>query len=114
MNHNLTIGHMDTKLVAERGSKVLRALDARIVERHLNALGSREEGRWTLGGGKVEFRDECVVVAWWVGADRNRAAEEFALRVQRDTGCQLIDREHGRVIEAGQLLGLKDNAALAG
>ena len=34
MNHNLTIGHLDTKLVAERGSKVLRALDARIVERH--------------------------------------------------------------------------------
>ena len=80
----------------------------------MNALGSQDEGRWTLGGGKVEFRDDCVVVAWWVGTDRNCAAEEFALRVQRETGCQLIDREHGRVIEAGQLLGLKDNAALAG
>ena len=112
MNHNLTIGHMDTKLVAERGSEVLRSLDARIVGRHLNALGSREEGRWTLGGGKVEFLDGYIVAAWWIGADRNHVAEEFALRVQRETGCQLIDREHGRVIEPVQLQGLKDNAAL--
>ena len=70
-----------------------------LVERHLNALGSREDGHWTLGGGRVEIRNGCVVAAWWVGADRNRVAEEFALRLQRETGCQIIDREHGRVLE---------------
>ena len=105
MNHNLTIGHMNTALVAERGSTVLRPLDDRVVERHLNALGSREEDRWTLGGGTVEFREGWVIAAWWVGADRNRVAEEFAIRLQRETGCQNIDREHGRIVEAGQLEG---------
>ena len=106
MNHNLTIGHMDTTLAAERGSRILRPLDDRIVERHLNALGSREDGHWTLGGGRVEIRNGCVVAAWWVGADRNRVAEEFALRLQRETGCQIIDREHGRVLEPAQLQGM--------
>jgi hypothetical protein len=106
MNHNLTIGHMDTALVAERGSKVLRPIDGRVVERHLKALGRREEDHWTLGGGKVEFRGGCVVASWWVGAVRNRVAEEFALRIQRETGCQIIDREHGRIVEASQLMGL--------
>jgi hypothetical protein len=119
MNHNLTVGHMDTTLVAERGSTVLRPLDDRVVERHLNALGSREEDRWTLGGGRVEFRGGCVIAAWWVGGDRNRAAEEFAIRLQRETGCQIIDREHGRIVEAEQLegcswIGLPENLARTG
>jgi hypothetical protein len=99
MLHNLTIGHLDTALVAERGSKVLRPLDSQIVERHLKALGRQKGEYWTLGGGKVEFRDGCVIVPWWVGSDRNRVAEEFAMRLQRDTGCQIIDREHGRIVE---------------
>ena len=101
MNHNLTIGHMDTALVAERGAKVLRPIDDRLVERHLKTLGTREEDRWTLGGRRVEFRNGCIIVGWWVGADRNRVAEEFALRLQRETGCQMIDREHGRSNRAG-------------
>lgn len=105
MLHNLTIGHMDTTLVAERGSRVLKPLDGRIVGRHLEALGRHAGERWTLGGGNVEFRDGCVVVPW-LGGDANRTAEEFALRLQRDTQCQIIDREHGRPIEPGQLTGL--------
>jgi hypothetical protein len=56
MLHNLTIGHMDTTLVAERGSRVLKPLDDRIVARHLAALGERNEGDWRLGDGKVEFQ----------------------------------------------------------
>ena len=32
-------------------------------------------------------------------------AEEFAIRLQRETGCQIIDREHGRIVEAGPLEG---------
>jgi hypothetical protein len=106
MNHNLTIGHMDTTLVAERGSKILRPLDDRIVRQHLQALGSYDGDRWALDGGPVEIRNGCLVVQWWVGAFRNRISEEFALRMIRDTGCQIIDREHGRVIGAGELEGL--------
>ena len=66
----------------------------------------REDGHWTLGGGRVEIRNGCVVAAWWVGADRNRVAEEFALRLQRETGCQIIDREHGRVLAPAPLQGM--------
>ena len=105
MLHNLTIGHMDTTLVAERGSRVLKPLDDRIVARHLAALGERNEGDRRLGDGKVEFRNGCVIVPW-LGGRPNRVAEEFALRMIRDTGCQMIDREHGRVIDPGQLAGL--------
>jgi hypothetical protein len=105
MLHNLTIGHMDTTLVAERGSRVWKPLDDRIVTRHLTALGERNEGDRRLGDGKVEFRNGCVIVPW-LGGRPNRAAEEFALRMIRDTGCQVIDREHGRVIDPGQLAGL--------
>jgi hypothetical protein len=114
MNHNLTIGHMDTTLVAERGSRVLRPLDTRIVERHLEALGKRNGGIWTLEGGRVETRNGCLVLQWWVGAWRNRTAEEFALRMIRDTCCQAIDREHGRLVEVGQLEGLAVKATAAG
>jgi len=113
MLHNLTIGHLDTARVAERGSRVLKPLDDRIVGRHLEALGSREGGRWMLGGGKVEFRNGCVIVPW-LGVSANRIAEEFALRMHRETGCQIIDREHGRVVEPGQLEGLARREAAAG
>ena len=106
MNHRLTIGHMDTTLVAERGERVIRPLDDRVVRRHLLALGERDGDGWTLGGRPVEFRDGCVIASWMVGAGVNRAAEEFALRMIRDTGCQVIDRGHGRIIEAGHLEGL--------
>jgi hypothetical protein len=105
MLHNLTIGHMDTTLVAERGSRVLKPLDVGIVARHLASLGQRDGGDWTLGGGRVEFRHGCVIVPW-LGSDANRTAEEFTLRLVRDTGCQVIDREHGRVVEPGELIGL--------
>jgi hypothetical protein len=112
MLHNLTIGHMDTTLVAERGSRVLKPLDDRVVERHLGALGTNVGGHWTLGGGKVEFRNGCVIVAW-LGSRTNRFAEEFALRMIRDTDCQAIDREHGRVVAAEELVGLATRQAVA-
>jgi hypothetical protein len=113
MNHRLTIGHMDTTLVAERGSRVLKPLDARIVERHLATLGERDGQGWKLGGRPVEFEGGCVIASWMVGAGINRIAEEFALRMIRDTGCQVIDRGHGRVVEAGQLEGLAVEEAAA-
>jgi hypothetical protein len=107
MLHDLTIGHMDTTRVAERGSRVLKPLDKLIVERHLEALGTTADGQWTLGDGKVEFRNGCVIVPW-LSIEANRFAEEFALRMIRDTGCQVIDREHGRVVDPSQLRGLSE------
>ena len=53
-----------------------------------------------------------LVTAWaafailpWQGGRTNRVTEEFAIRLQQETGCMLADREHGRVIEwAGESL----------
>jgi hypothetical protein len=59
-------------------------------------------------------RFRFVIAAWWVGADRNRVAEEFAIRLERETGCQIIDREHGRVVDTGQLEGMRDQKATVG
>jgi hypothetical protein len=106
MNHSLKIGHLDTKLVAERGELVIRPLDERIVLRHLTALGKHDGRQWTLGGKGVEFRDGCIIAPWMVGAGVNHVTEEFALRMIRETGCQVIDRTRGMVVEASELEGL--------
>src|SRR5207302_9890991 len=90
----------------ERRAVVLRPLDEAAVSRHLKVLGRREGDGWTLDGMPVEQGDGYLVCRWLVGPRRNLAAEEFALRMVRDTGCQVIDREHHRVIEPGQLTGL--------
>jgi hypothetical protein len=79
----------------------------RIVRRLLTELGKTDaEGEPTLGGWRVRFEDGCVILPW-KGSSTNRIAEEFAIRLQRETGCMLADREHGRVIEVGQLQGLR-------
>jgi hypothetical protein len=107
MIHNLTIGHLDPEAIADRRAVVLQPIDMRLVRRHLKKLGRRDEqGRWTLDGMPVELHDGYVVCRWLVGPRCNRMAEEFALRLQRETGCVIADRGHYRVIEPGDLDGL--------
>ena len=103
MIHNLTIGHLDPRGIDERRAIVLKPLDARVVARHLRALGERSGASWTLGGMPVEEKDGYVVCRWLVGPLRNAVAEEFARRLLRDTGCLIADREHYRLIDAGEL-----------
>jgi hypothetical protein len=43
----------------------------------------------------------------------NYVAEEFARRLQEETGCVLADREHRRVIESKQHQGLRGLAGVA-
>jgi hypothetical protein len=96
MIHNLTAGHLD------RDGAVSRPLDLRVVRHLLAELGGTDaEGVPTLGGWKVRFEDGCVILPW-KGGRTNRVAEEFAIRLQRETGCQIADREHGRVIASGE------------
>ena len=111
MLHNLTIGHLETTSVGERGIRVFKPLDVHIVERHLSDLGERAGADWLLGGSRVEFRNDCVIVPW-MGGRINRLAEEFALRMARDTGCQVIDREQGRLDDVQQLVGVPDASGL--
>ena len=71
----------------------------------LQRLGGTDAGgEPTLGGWKVRFEEGCVILPW-LGGKVNRVAEEFAIRLHRQTGCSLADREHGRLIEPSQLLG---------
>lgn len=112
MIHNLTIGHLDVRAVEERKAVVLRPLDEAVVSRHLSALGHQDHNAWTLDGMPVEQHDGYVVCRWLVGPRRNFVAEEFALRMIRDTGCQVIDREHSRAIQLEQLTGLAQSTAV--
>jgi hypothetical protein len=111
MIHILTMGHLDPSAVIRRQAIVLKPLDMGIVHRLLQELGATDkQGRPTLEGVPVEIRDGTIACRWWVGGHRNRLAEEFALRLQKETGCVLADREHSRIIEPEQLQGLNGQA----
>lgn len=104
MIHNLTMGHFDPKAVVERQAVALRALDRKLVTHLLHEMGERDsEGRDTLDGLPVDYKDGCVVARWMVGSFRNHKAEEFAVRLHQGTGCLIADREHGRLIEPEHL-----------
>jgi hypothetical protein len=115
MIHILTMGHLDTVAVGRRQALVLRPLDMGIVNRLLQELGGRnEQGRPTLDDLPVEIKDGTVACRWLIGGYCNQVAEEFALRLQQETGCVLADREHSRVIEPDQLQGLNRQAGAVG
>ena len=107
MIHILTMGHLDPSAVGRRQAIVLRSLEMGIVNRLLRELGGTDEqGRPTLEGVPVEIKDGTIACRWWVGGHCNRVVEEFAFRMQEETGCVLADREHSRIIEPDQLEGL--------
>jgi hypothetical protein len=105
MIHDLTIGHLDPAGIPLRRKTVLKPLEKDIVDRLLKELGETDpEGHPTLGGARVRFEDGAVIVPW-LGGWTNRSAEEFALRIQRETGCLIADLGHRCLIRPGQLQG---------
>jgi hypothetical protein len=107
MIHELTIGHFDPSGISQRRRTVLKPLEMDVVARLLDELGGTDaEGHPTLGGGRVRFEDGYLIVPW-LGARANRVAEEFAIRMQRETGCLIADLGHRCLIEPRELLGLK-------
>jgi hypothetical protein len=109
MRHNLTIGHLDpSAIVNQRRIVVRHPLEMDTVHRLLHELGGLDpDGIPTLETGRVEVRDGYLVCPWRIGGWHNRTAEEFAIRLQQATGCILADREHSRLIDPGQLEGLR-------
>jgi hypothetical protein len=106
MLHRLTIGHLDAAAVERRQRVPIKALEMDIVRRLLDELGERDaEGSATLGGCKVELGNGYVSCLW-KGARTNRELEEFALRMQQETGCLIADVGGYRVITPGELAGL--------
>ena len=107
MIHDLTIGHLDPSGIPERRRTILKPLETDVVNRLLEELGGTDaEGHPTLGGGPVRFEDGYLVVPW-LGGWANRVSEEFAIRMQRETGCLIADLGHRCVIGPEQLQGLK-------
>jgi len=106
MIHDLTIGHLDPASIPERRKTVIKPLETDVVNRLLDELGGTDaEGHSTLGGARIRFENGYVVVPW-LGGWTNRVSEEFALRMQRETGCLIADLGHRCVIEPEQLKGL--------
>jgi len=111
MIHILTMGHLDPSAVLRRQAIVLRPLEMDVVNRLVLELGGIDDrGRPTLDGVPVEITNGTVACRWWVGGHCNRVAEEFALRLQKETGYVLADREHCRIVEPEQLQGLNGHA----
>ena len=111
MIHDLTIGHLDPAGVAQRRRTVVKPVERDVAHRLLKELGGTDAaGNPTVGGGKVRFEDGYLVVPW-LGGSANRVAEEFAIRMQRETGCLIADMSHGRIIESDELQGLKGATA---
>jgi hypothetical protein len=113
MLHRLTIGHLDPAAVGRRQRVPTKALEMDVVHRLLDELGERDaDGHATLGGCRVELGNGYVSCLW-KGGPTNRAAEEFALRLQRETGCLIADVGGYRIITAGELAGLDGRASEA-
>ena len=114
MIHDLTIGHLVPTGIPERRRTVLKPLERDVVDRLLKELGGTDaEGHPTLGGARVRFEDGYLIVPW-LGGWTNRVSEEFALRMQRETGCLIADLGHRCVIDPEQLQGLDETTARAG
>jgi len=103
MLHRLTIGHLDPAAVERRQTVPTKALEMDVVHRLLAELGEKDaKGHVTLGGCKVEF-ENAAVSCLWKGGRTNRVVEEFALRMQKETGCVIADVGGYRVIDPGEL-----------
>ena len=106
MLHSLTIGHLDPAAVQRRQTLPTKALEMEVVHRILAELGEKDaEGNVTLGGCKVRFENSAVSCLW-KSVGTNRVAEEFALRMQKETGCLIADVGGYRVVDPAELLGL--------
>ena len=106
MLHLLTVGHLDPAAVGRRQTVPMRALDMDVVHRLLVELGERDaEGNLTLGGCEVRF-ENAAVSCLWKAVGTNRVAEEFALRMHKETGCLIADVGGYRVIDPAELVGL--------
>ncbi len=111
MLHRLTVGHLDPVAVERRQTVPTKALEMDVAHRLLAELGEKDsEGNMTLGGCKVEFQNASVSCLWKSGRT-NRVAEEFALRLQQETGCVIADIGNYRVIPPGELAGLNGNVS---
>jgi hypothetical protein len=105
------MGHLDPAAAERRQTVLVKALEMDVVRRLLAELGEEDaEGDVTLGGCKIKFQN-AALSCLWKGATTNRVVEEFALRLNRETGCLLADVDCGRVVDPEELVGLSAQGA---
>src|SRR5713226_5028380 len=103
MIHKLTIGHFNVEALKNGRVVVLRPIDMSVVIRLLQEVGQgSEQGRATLGGHPVEVKDGYIVCPWLM-AQRVAATEEFARRLQEQTGCVMYDAGRREVVTLEQM-----------
>src|SRR5437899_1994739 len=102
MIHKLSMGHFDVEALKNRRLVVVRPLDMSAVTRLLQEVGQvGEDGRASLEGYAVEFKDGYIVCPWLM-AQRVLATEELARRLQQETGCVLFDAARREVVTLEQ------------
>jgi hypothetical protein len=105
MLHKLTMGHFDSEALKNRRLVVLRPLDMNVVTRLLREVGQvSENGRASLGGHAVEFKDGYIVCPWLM-PEQVLATEEFARRLQQETGCILYDATCREIVTPEEMAG---------
>jgi hypothetical protein len=97
------MGHFDSEALKQRWLVVLRPLDMSVVTRLLREVGEvGEQGRPSLGGHAVEVKEGYIVCPWLM-ARRVLATEEFARRLQQETGCILYDAGRREIVTPEQM-----------
>ncbi len=94
MIHDLTIGHLDPAALRERKAIAVKPLDPAAVARVLVGFP----------GLKIEEQDGYFVAPWH-GREDGERGEAFAARLQAETGCLVVDRRNGRIVELGRAAG---------
>jgi hypothetical protein len=98
MIHKLHLGHFDVEALKNQRLVVLKPLDRGVVTRLLHEIGQvDEQGRVSLGGHTVEFKEGYLVCPWLM-AKRVLAAEAFARRLQEETGCVMYDAGRREIV----------------
>jgi hypothetical protein len=103
MIHKLSMGHFDVEALKNRRLVVVRPLDMSVVTRLLREVGHvSEEAQASLEGHPVEFKDGYIICPWLM-AHRVLATEEFARRLQQETGCLLYDATRREMVSLEQM-----------
>ena len=103
MIHKLTMGHFDLEALEDRKLVVIRPLDMGAVTRLLREIGRvGDDGLWSLGGHFVEIKNGYIICPWLMG-QRVVATEEFARRLQQETGCVLYDATRREIVSLEEM-----------
>jgi hypothetical protein len=105
MIDKLAMGYFDIEALKSRKLLVLRPLDTNAVRRLLQEVGNvSADGRASLGGHLVEIKDGYIICPWLM-AQRVPATEEFARRMQQETGCVLYDPGRREIVTLKEMAG---------